>query len=113
MDVHPSRLKLYADDSLNVTEELLDHVASQGTLLAVEAIVGHRLNADMQAYEVKVKWLGLETVEDSWEPLKTMSEDVPQLLLHYANEARDGTFLRATTTAIERKSSQSTTLPRG
>ncbi|ETP13878.1 hypothetical protein F441_11108 [Phytophthora nicotianae CJ01A1] len=113
MDVHPSRLNLYADDSLNVNEDLINHIASQGTLLAVEAIMGHRLNADMQAYEVKVKWLGLETIEDSWEPLKTMSQDVPQLLLQYANEAGDDTFLRAPTTAIDRKSRQSPTLPKG
>ncbi|GMF33426.1 unnamed protein product [Phytophthora fragariaefolia] len=92
MDVHPSRLKFYADDSLNVTEELRDHIASQGTLLAVEAIVVHKLNSDMEAYEVKVKWLGLETIEDSWEPLKTMCEDVPQLLLQYANYVNDVIF---------------------
>eukprot|EP00644_Phytophthora_capsici_P014223 jgi/Phyca11/98769/e_gw1.3.1221.1 len=103
MDVHPSRLKFYADDSLDITEELLDHIASQGTLLAVEAIVEHRFNADMNAYEVKVKWLGLEPIEDSWEPLKTISEDVPQLLLAYAKEANDGEFLLATTTAIDSK----------
>ncbi|GMF57135.1 unnamed protein product [Phytophthora fragariaefolia] len=72
MDVHPSRLNFYADDSLNVTEELLDHIASQGTLLAVEAIVNHKLNSDIEAYEVKVKWLGLETIEDSWEPCVKM-----------------------------------------
>ncbi|KAG2765384.1 hypothetical protein PC129_g23987 [Phytophthora cactorum] len=57
----------------------------------------------MQAYEVKVKWLGLETIEASWEPLKTMSEDVPQLLLQYANEAKDDALLRAVTSAIDRK----------
>ncbi|POM58209.1 Hypothetical protein PHPALM_37180 [Phytophthora palmivora] len=51
MDVHPSRLKLYADSSLEVTEELLDHIACQGTLLAVEAIVYRRINSDMNAYE--------------------------------------------------------------
>ncbi|KAK1938300.1 Gag-Pol polyprotein [Phytophthora citrophthora] len=71
VNVHPSRLKLYADDSLNVTEELLDHIASQGTLMAVESILEHRMNPDMEAYEIKVKWMGLETIEDSWEPLKT------------------------------------------
>ncbi|ETL90651.1 hypothetical protein L917_10711, partial [Phytophthora nicotianae] len=112
MDVHPSRLKLYANHSLNVNEDLLDHIASQGTLLAIEAIMGDRLNADMQAYEVKVKWLDFETIENSWEPLKTMSEDVPQLLLQYANEAGDDTFLRATPTAIHRKSRQPPHLPK-
>ncbi|KAE8998723.1 hypothetical protein PF011_g14932 [Phytophthora fragariae] len=109
MDVHPSRLKMYADDSLNVTEELINHIASQGTLLAVEAIVEHRMKFDMHAYEVKVKWLGRETVEDSWEPLKTMSEDVPQLLLQYATTTSDDVFRCAVTTAIDSKQSQRST----
>ncbi|POM71866.1 LOW QUALITY PROTEIN: Hypothetical protein PHPALM_11505 [Phytophthora palmivora] len=39
MDVHPSRLKFYSDDSLNASEELLNHIASQGAPLAAEAIV--------------------------------------------------------------------------
>lgn len=84
-DVHPSHLKLYNDDSFNVGDELLDHVAFQGTLLAVEAIIEHRLNTDTMVYEVKIQWLGLESIEDPWEPLKTMSEAVPQILLEYAN----------------------------
>ncbi|GMF23386.1 unnamed protein product [Phytophthora fragariaefolia] len=101
MDVHPSRLKMYADGSLNITEELIAHIASQGTLIAVDAIVGHRMNTYMHAYEVKVKWLGLETIEDSWELLKTMSEDVPQLLLQYATATTDDEFLRAGMSAID------------
>ncbi|ETM99976.1 hypothetical protein PPTG_18364 [Phytophthora nicotianae INRA-310] len=106
MDVHPSRLKFYAYDSLNVNEELIDHIASQGTLLAVEAFVKHRLNPDMQSYEVKVKWFGLELIEDSWEPIKTMSEDVPQLLLEYATSSTDDLFLRAVMSAIDIKKRQ-------
>ncbi|POM57759.1 Chromodomain containing hypothetical protein, partial [Phytophthora palmivora] len=101
MNVHPSRLKFYADNSLDVSDELLDHIASQGTLLAVEAIVEH--NPDMKAHEVKVKWLGLETIEDSWEPLKTIGEDVPQLLLEYAKNANDDDFLLAATSVIDSK----------
>ncbi|OWZ12192.1 LOW QUALITY PROTEIN: hypothetical protein PHMEG_00014683 [Phytophthora megakarya] len=97
MNVHPSHLKFYADDSLDVSEELLDHVASQGTLVAVKPIVEHRFNADMNAYEVKVKWLGLESIEDSWEALKTIGEDVPQLLLAYANDTNDDGLILATT----------------
>ncbi|ETN02810.1 hypothetical protein PPTG_15775 [Phytophthora nicotianae INRA-310] len=103
MDVHPSRLKFYVDDALDISEELLDHIASQGTLLAVEAIVEHRFNGDMDAYEVKVKWLGFEPIEDSWEPLTTISEDVSQLLLAYAKNANDDGLLLATTTAIDSK----------
>ncbi|POM77632.1 Chromodomain containing hypothetical protein [Phytophthora palmivora] len=113
MDVHPSRLKFYADNSLDVSDELLDHIASQGTLLAVEAIVEHRLNSDMKAHEVKVKWLGLETIEDSWEPLKTIGEDVPQLLLEYAKIANDDDFLLAATSVIDPKQQKRSTRSEG
>lgn len=108
MDAHPSRLKFYADDSLHVNDELLDPIASQGTLLAVESIVEHRLNPGMKAYEVKVKWLGLETIEDTWEPLKTMSEDAPQLLLAYVNNTNDDMLIRALISSIDSKQSQGT-----
>lgn len=40
--------------------ESLEHVAYQGTLLADGELVDHRFNDDMKAYEIKVKWQGLE-----------------------------------------------------
>jgi len=95
LKVHPSRLKLYADNALNVTTELLEHVASQGTMLAVEALSGHRFNTEMKAYEIQVKWQGLEDIEDSWEPLATIKEDVPLLLAKYVDEAADDSFRHA------------------
>ncbi|GMG17804.1 unnamed protein product [Phytophthora fragariaefolia] len=67
------------------------------------------MDTNMHAYEVKVKWLGLETIEDSWEPLKTMSEDVPQLLLQYATTTSDDESLRAVMSAIDSKKSQRST----
>ncbi|GMF50219.1 unnamed protein product [Phytophthora fragariaefolia] len=42
LDVHASRLKFYADPSLNVTEEPLEHISSQGIVLAVEKLKDHR-----------------------------------------------------------------------
>ncbi|ETI29958.1 hypothetical protein F441_22290 [Phytophthora nicotianae CJ01A1] len=60
----------------------------------------------MQSYEVKVKWFGLEPIEDSWEPIKTMSEDVPQLLLEYATSSTDNLFLRAVMSANDIKKRQ-------
>ncbi|POM60531.1 Chromodomain containing hypothetical protein [Phytophthora palmivora] len=86
MDLHPSCLKLYADSSFQITEELLDQIASRGTLLAVE-----------------IKWWGLETIEDSWEPLKTMKEDIPRLLLEYAQDAEDGIILTTVTQGTDTK----------
>ncbi|OWZ07337.1 Chromodomain protein [Phytophthora megakarya] len=113
MQLHANKLRVMwvgpyrvVDESLDVNEELLDHMASQGTLQAVETIVEHRMNTDMHAYEVKVKWLGMEVIGESWEPMKTMSEDVPQLLLQYTNQATDDDFRLAVTSLVEGKSSR-------
>ncbi|OWY95405.1 hypothetical protein PHMEG_00034596, partial [Phytophthora megakarya] len=70
--VHASRLKFYADNDLEVTEELREHVAAQGIVLKVEAILEHRWNDDMKDYELRISWEGLESIEDSWEPLRAM-----------------------------------------
>ncbi|GMF18784.1 unnamed protein product [Phytophthora fragariaefolia] len=42
LDVYASRLKMYADDSLDVSDELLEHIASQGIVLAVNELKDHR-----------------------------------------------------------------------
>ncbi|OWY93050.1 hypothetical protein PHMEG_00037692 [Phytophthora megakarya] len=44
VEVHGSRLKFYSDSSLDVTAELKEHVAKQGIVLGVRAIVDHRRN---------------------------------------------------------------------
>ncbi|KAI9982565.1 hypothetical protein PInf_008536 [Phytophthora infestans] len=49
----------------------------------------------MKAFEVKVKWQGLEEIEDSWEPVKVLSEDVLQLMNNYANDKNDERLQRA------------------
>lgn len=41
-EVHGSRLKFFADKDLDVSEDLLEHVASQGVMLDVNRIYEHR-----------------------------------------------------------------------
>ncbi|KAJ0404393.1 hypothetical protein P43SY_007646 [Pythium insidiosum] len=50
--VHSSRLKFYADDQLNVTNELIEHIAAQGVLLDVEELQEHRWNDRIKDYDV-------------------------------------------------------------
>ncbi|ETP33057.1 hypothetical protein F442_18351, partial [Phytophthora nicotianae P10297] len=83
LDVHPSRLKFYADSSLDVTEEILEHVAAQGIILAISELKKHRWNASISDDEVLVGWKGLESVEDSWEPLTSLATEVKVLLDQY------------------------------
>ncbi|GAB9472090.1 hypothetical protein Gpo141_00009281 [Globisporangium polare] len=95
LNVHPSRLKFYADESLNVTEELLEQVTAQDRVMSVEGVIQHKDNVEICAYEVLVRWKGLEEIEDSWEPLSTIAEEVPKLLLEYASSVRDALFKEA------------------
>ncbi|GAB9476895.1 hypothetical protein Gpo141_00013953 [Globisporangium polare] len=78
--VHASRLKLYHDATLNMTRKLGEHVAAPDMLLGVDTIYEHRYNEEMQNQKLKVKWLGFEDIEDSWEPLDSVAADVPVLV---------------------------------
>ncbi|OWZ19326.1 hypothetical protein PHMEG_0006439 [Phytophthora megakarya] len=88
-DVHISRLKFYADSDLEVTDELLEHVAAQGIILKVAKLVEHRWNAESQCCELLVSWCGLESIENSWEPLRTLTQDVPVLVRNYVETTKD------------------------
>ncbi|KAE9163440.1 hypothetical protein PF005_g30446 [Phytophthora fragariae] len=80
LGVHATRLKFYADASLDVTEELREHISSQGIVLAIEKLKEHRWNDQIRDYEVLVQWKGLEAIEDSYEPLTSLARDVPVLV---------------------------------
>jgi hypothetical protein len=88
-DVHSSRLKFFAHSSYNVTEELREHIASQGVILAVDELLEHRWHQEKQEYELKVRWKGLEQIEDSWESLKGLHKDIPVLLQRYVTASGD------------------------
>ncbi|KAE9262378.1 hypothetical protein PR003_g33561 [Phytophthora rubi] len=94
LDVHASRLKFFADKDLEVTEELLEHVAAQGIILRVLELVRHRWNDESRSYEILVGWHGLEAIEDSWEPLTAMYNDVSTLVQAYVATAKDSKLER-------------------
>ncbi|POM74029.1 Hypothetical protein PHPALM_9063 [Phytophthora palmivora] len=79
------RLKFYADAALNTTEEIMELVSSQGMLLGVDKFIEHRYNQDFGGCELLVSWLGLQTIENAWEPLSTLLQDVPVNVREYVN----------------------------
>jgi hypothetical protein len=66
-DVHASRLKFYADEHLEVSEELLDHISTQGITLKINNLLKHRWNDQNNDFEFLTSWQGLEDIENSWE----------------------------------------------
>ncbi|KAE9351508.1 hypothetical protein PR003_g4855 [Phytophthora rubi] len=74
---HVSRLRFYAEASRGVTEDLLQYALhSQGGHL-VEAFRGVRFNEAARRWEVEVKWLGIEAIENTWEPLFSAASGRP------------------------------------
>ncbi|OWY97132.1 hypothetical protein PHMEG_00032417 [Phytophthora megakarya] len=88
-EVHASSLKFYADSELDVTEEFLELVGNQGMLIGVEEFVDHRFNKTAQRWELFVSWLGLQAIENSWEPLTTLLQDVPEKVCDYVLASGD------------------------
>ncbi|ETN09440.1 hypothetical protein PPTG_11836 [Phytophthora nicotianae INRA-310] len=103
VDVHPSRLKFYADHSLQVTEELRNHIAAQGLMLSVAELKEARWNKAKKDYEVLVSWKGLESIEGSWEVSKQLSTDIPVLLTQFASRSNDRRFERHVAAQIKPK----------
>ncbi|KAG3088759.1 hypothetical protein PI124_g17637 [Phytophthora idaei] len=92
-NVHASRLKFYADADLNTNEELLQLVSSQGVILGVEGFRERRFNQQLDRWELMVSWIGLQAIENSWEPLATLLQDVPAKVRGYVDSSGNGDLL--------------------
>ncbi|GMF09625.1 unnamed protein product [Phytophthora lilii] len=58
-------------------------------VLGVDRVVNHRYNDPYGRWELYVAWLGLQAIENSWEPLTTLLQDVPKKVHEYADANGD------------------------
>jgi hypothetical protein len=77
---HDSRLRFYADASLDVTADLLSHIAHNNQGYDVRALMDLRYDLEAKRFLVLVFWLGFEAQDNTWEPLVTLYNDVPDLV---------------------------------
>ncbi|POM64024.1 LOW QUALITY PROTEIN: Hypothetical protein PHPALM_20508 [Phytophthora palmivora] len=70
--------------SLQITEEIREHVSAQGQILAVEGLLDYRCNAQKKDYDILVSWKGLKPIEDSWKSAKSLTQDISTLLKQFA-----------------------------
>ncbi|KAG2978429.1 hypothetical protein PC119_g21760 [Phytophthora cactorum] len=57
---------MYADNSLNVTDKLLEHVAAQGIVLAVDQLKDHKWNGAINDFELQVDQAADEQLTEYW-----------------------------------------------
>ncbi|KAG2759471.1 hypothetical protein PC116_g27166 [Phytophthora cactorum] len=58
-------------------------------VLGVEDIRNHRFNNALDRWERQVSWMGLQAIEDSWEPLDVLAQDVPVKVRDHINASGD------------------------
>lgn len=89
-EVHVCRIRRYSDSQMNVSAAI--HLAAEYDQVAhVSEILEHRLQDGH--FFVRVRWMGFEAEDDTWEPLTTMLEDVPAIVRAYAKRAADKDLL--------------------
>ncbi|ETV74174.1 hypothetical protein H257_11140 [Aphanomyces astaci] len=84
---HTSRLRLYCEGGRDIDEDLKAQIAFGDEGFYVEALQDLRMSDG--AWQVKVKWLGLDDLESSWEPALSIYEDVPVLFRRWAMSRLD------------------------
>ena len=80
MTCHGARLNIYSETALEVTEEIREHVSTQGLVLGARKICDLRYNTSASAWDLKVAWIGLKDAEASWEPFSSINANVPDLV---------------------------------
>ncbi|ETV77169.1 hypothetical protein H257_09055 [Aphanomyces astaci] len=101
-EAHHSRLKFYAKSHFHVTEEIIDHVSEQGTILVVDQIEDARRNPGSNQWELLIRWKVLESLEASWEQLSAMHQEIPSLVQSFADQLPNGAQREELVEALER-----------
>ena len=70
-----------------MTSDFLAQVAHNSEGFEVEALEDVRYVSATQSYEILVKWRGLQSVENSWEPASVLFEDVPVLFKRFCRSS--------------------------
>ena len=87
--IHSSRLRFYHDASLEVSADLHEHLSHQNQGYEVRALQQLAFNAEDKIFLVLVSWKGFEEADDTWEPLLSLHEDIPQEVLTFLGKVSD------------------------
>eukprot|EP00924_Labyrinthula_sp_SR-Ha-C_P015633 snap_masked-scaffold_4-processed-gene-5.43-mRNA-1 protein AED:1.00 eAED:1.00 QI:0/0/0/0/1/1/3/0/275 len=99
--VHASRIWFYAHTRPLGSKKLKALFIHNFKQLEIESIVGCRLAADNNSFEIKIRWLGFEQDQDTWEPAVTIYEDAPILVTSYIQNMDDNNLKMLISRVIE------------
>lgn len=76
-DIHGTRLKYYRDSSLD-NEVIMSHVLATETGMPISRLL--RLEEVDGSLYIALRWKGLQTTDETLEPLERVFEDAPNLV---------------------------------
>ena len=95
---HVSRMRFYADSSLDLPIALLDELTSEQSLnyeYNIETILDHAFDGDDNEYKLRIQWSGFSELEHTWESLDTLFEDQPKRIMQYLQALPDSDNYKA------------------
>jgi len=91
--VHGDRLQFYADNKLNVTEEIKTQFAFDNASFDIDKVIDMRMHEETGELQLLIQWKGFSEVENSWEPATSINADAPALVKLF--HARNATHMYA------------------
>ena len=89
-DIHAARMRVYADDKLEITGELLKVLQQLENQREhhIRSISAIKWAASGDEFVVTVAWEGLEKAESTWGPVSYVFHDAPAVLREELKELR-------------------------
>ncbi|KAF0684378.1 Aste57867_23613 [Aphanomyces stellatus] len=88
-EAHNSRLKLYAESSYMVSEEIHELISEQGMMVRIREIAEIKYDSQTKEWIVYVFWAGLEDIEATWERLRDIARDAPDAAKKFISSLQD------------------------
>ena len=86
LEVHIDRLSFFSTAQLHVTGDLLDFVSREGLEYEIQELVDIIWDSEKRIYVVKTLWSGFRQEEATFEPFRSLIDQVPLLVLNFLND---------------------------
>ena len=97
LEAHIDRLSFYSTQQLNVTGDLLDLISREGIDYEISEFVDILWDEEAKTHVVKTLWSGFAETEATYEPFRSLLDQIPLFLLKFLNSF----FLRGNKQKIE------------
>ncbi len=86
---HARMLRLFADQALDVTEELRRQIQHDDNAWYIVAEIRDWRKLPRKSVELLVRWEGFDEDSDTWEPIASLYKDVPAMVKDFVASVGD------------------------